>query len=295
MDELGIASTRDLFAFTTIKDDSVSRQAQRASIGLLYARLRKYRGRLGFPVSDIRFENGVGIQQFAGGRIECQSMSPKGYSGPAVRVRFLGFKCLQESDSDGLSPSDEPYFMISVVGSNGSTTTRFGPYGKIETGVEQSETTLLTDPYADAGRVIVPPITVGVVAMEWDSGTPEEAEKKVRQSVEAIESKLEAAVASFSGIQADSHVMPEWAREIYVGWLPEGIAAVFGLGDDRIGATSKVYFDFDRNLEKWQSIPSIGKFSDNPYNAKILVDGRDEGKYELMFQIDIVEIVKEIS
>jgi len=53
-------------------------------------------------------------------------------------------------------------------------------------------------------------------------------------------------------------VLPEWARDILIGWAPEGVAAVFGLGDDHIGSVPPVMFDFNPGLENWTTPPRIG-------------------------------------
>lgn len=87
-----------------------------------------------------------------------------------VRVWFVGFHCDRESDHDQLSDTDEPYFIIGVAGSNRSNTIRFDPYENVETGTDRFEATMLADPAGISPIVIVPPIVIGVVAMEHDEG-----------------------------------------------------------------------------------------------------------------------------
>jgi hypothetical protein len=265
------------------------RETAAQGIRALYMDSGAHRGLLGFPVSDIQFDPHKAEQRFAGGRIQVlgSSPTPKGVATTSVRVRFVGFHCIQESEHDQLSDTDEPYFMIGVVASNRSNTVRFGPYENVETGTDRFEAAMLADPYSSAS--FVPPIVIGVVALEHDEGTPEEAEEKVREIVKEIERKFEQAAATFGVETGGNHVMPEWARDILIGWAPEGITAVFGLGDDHIGSVPLVMFDFDPSLDHWTTPPRIGRHGQNPYNTAILVDGGSQGKYELRFQVEIVE------
>jgi hypothetical protein len=258
----------------------------------LYLRSGAHRGLLGFPLSDVQYDTHKAEQRFAGGFIQLLDTmpNPKGVATTCVRVRFVGFHCDKESVSDQLSGSDEPYFIIGVAGSNHSNTVRFGPYEDIDSGTVRFESAMLADPFGTSPIVITPPIVIGVVAIEHDSGSPEEAETNVRNIFKAIEEKFEQAVATFGAASPGSHVLPEWARDIVIGWVPEGIAAVFGLGDDKIGAVPLVMFDFNPGLDKWETPPQIGHHGPNPYNTEIVVDGGDEGKYTLRFNVEIAII-----
>jgi hypothetical protein len=256
----------------------------------LYLNSGAHKGLLGFPLSNVQFDTHKAEQRFAGGKIEFLNTTTKGFAETSVRVRFVGFHCDRESDHDQLSDTDEPYFIIGVAGSNRSNTIRFGPYQNVETGTDRFEAAMLADPTSANPIVIVPPIVIGVVAIEHDAGTPEEAEEKVRSIIKAIEEKFDQAAATFGAVTAGSHVLPEWARDILIGWVPEGIAAIFGLGDDHIGSVPLVMFDFNPGLEKWTTPPRIGLHNQNPYNTEITVDGGSEGSYKLRFQVEIVDI-----
>jgi FG-GAP-like repeat len=266
------------------------REIAEQKIRELYLNSGAHRGLFGFPLSTVQFDTQKAEQRFAGGKIEFLNVTPKGVSTTSVRVRFVGFHCDRESDDDGLSDTDEPYFIIGVAGSNRSNTIRFGPYENVETGTDRFEAAMLADPTGASPIVIVPPIVIGVVAIEHDAGTPEEAEEKVRNIIKAIEEKFDQAAATFGATTAGSHVLPEWARDILIGWVPEGIAAVFGLGDDLIGSVPLVMFDFNPGLEKWETPPRKGLHGQNPYNTEILVDGGSEGAYTLRFQVEIAEM-----
>lgn len=290
LQNLGTNSVRTLLQSTGVRDNSVNRQAQRAAIHSLYTRVGKHRSGLGFPLTGVNFQNNSGEQRFAGGQISFLDFTPKGVQQTAVRVRFVGFRCIQESEHDQLSPTDEPYFIVGIAGSNRSTTARFGPYEGIESGTERFEASMLADPFPPSPVVVTPPIVIGVVAIEHDEGTPQEAEEKVRKVFKEIEEKFDQAVAAFTGTPAGSHVLPEWARDIVIGWVPEGVAAVFGLGDDHIGSVPLVMFDFNPGLDKWTTPPQIGQHGPNPFNTAITIDGGSEGKYELRFNVEIVHV-----
>jgi hypothetical protein len=203
-----------------------------------------------------------------------------------VRVRYVGFTCLQESSWDQGSASDEPYFMIGVAGANGSNTVRRGPYDGINSGDERYEATII----ASEDNKITPPIVLGIVAMEHDEGSPEEAEEKVRNIVKSIEAKFDQVASDFSGIGDGSHVIPSWARDILIGWLPEGVAAVLGLADDDVGSNQVVLFDNKADLKAWHAPPIVGRHGDNEYNVKVNIDGGGSGKYDLFFKVDLFQV-----
>jgi hypothetical protein len=85
--------------------------------------------------------------------------------------------------------------------------------------------------------------------LEHDKGTPEEAEAKVRAVVQSIVSKFEQASGTLSSASVGSFVIPGWARDILIGWVPEAIAAIFGIGDDEVGRTPVVMFDHKDDLK----------------------------------------------
>jgi hypothetical protein len=182
-----------------------------------------------------------------------------------------------------LSGSDEPYFIIGVASADGSKTKRYGPYEDINSGTVRFE----ADYIVSVDDKITPPIVLGIVAMEHDEGSPQEAEDKVRKVVEEIEKKFDQAVGSFTGTNTGNHVLPEWSRDILIGWVPEGIAAVFGLADDLIGKTPLVLFDNKADLKEWRAPAIKGMHGGNEYNVDISVDGGDEGKYTLFFKVDL--------
>lgn len=293
MKDFGVTSVRDLLNKTGSSEQSVFKQAQIAAIDSLYRENQSFRGPLGFPIGEVEFNDGdrTAERKYAAGWIRFQSDNPEGESKIVVRVRFVGFHCHSESDWDGGSDLDEPYFIIGVAAANGSNTVRFGPYEKINSGDNRYEASYILSEQSE----ITPPIVLGVVVMEHDYGTPQEAETKVRKVVEAIEKKFDQGVGMLTGTSGDSHVLPEWSRDILIGWLPEGIAAVFGMGDDRVGSTPVVLFDNKADLEEWRAPAILGKHGPNEYNVVININGGDEGNYDTYFKVDLFKVTRVIS
>jgi hypothetical protein len=80
--------------------------------------------------------------------------------------------------------------------------------------------------------------------------------------------------------------------DILIGWVPEGIAAVFGLADDKVGSTPVVLFDNKADLKEWRAPAVTGKHGPNDYNLTVSIDGGEEGKYTLFFMMDLFEITR---
>lgn len=283
LNDLGTTSVRELFRRSNSPERSVFKQGQIAAINEFYRKNHGIRGPFGFPLGEVEFVGNTATGDYSGGQIKFLSDTPQGGHITIARVRFVGFHCNSESSSDQASGSDEPYFIIGVAGAKHSNTMRFGPYENIDSGSVRFEATYI----ASEEHEITPPIVLGVVATEHDAGSPEEAEAKVRKIVEDIESKIDQAVGSFSGGSTDNHVLPQWARDILVGWVPEGIAALFGLGDDEVGKTPVVLFDNKADLKEWHAPQILGKHGQNEYNVVVNVDGGDEGNYDLFFKVDL--------
>ncbi|MEU9593378.1 hypothetical protein AB0D84_27140, partial [Streptomyces sp. NPDC048193] len=241
-------------------------------------------GPLGLPMGAVRPVADGALRPFAGGAVHV--LHHGGVHGPGktwcVMVRFLGFHCLEESDE--WSASDEPYFLISVVGANKAVTRKIGPVENVDAGEDHT----IVSGVAGFEDRIVPPVILGVIANENDEGSPEEAAEKAKKVAESAVGKFEEAMASFGAATTDSHVVPEWFRDILVGWIPEGVAAVFGLGDDSIGSNGQILFDYDPAGMDWRSPPSLGTFGANPYNVKLPVGvNPEEGRYELYFDVKV--------
>ncbi len=79
--------------------------------------------------------------------------------------------------------------------------------------------------------------------MEHDYGDTDEAVQLVRDVLKTVESKVDQAAGAFMGASTGNHVMPEWLRDIVIGWVPEIGAAAFGLADDEVGKMPVVLFE----------------------------------------------------
>jgi hypothetical protein len=294
MRDVGVNSLRELWQRTGSPERSVFKQAQIAAIDTFYRQSGGVRGPYGFPLGEAEFSGESAVRDYSGGRIGFLHHTARHVEGFAVRVRFVGFRCERESASDQLSGADEPYFIIGVIGGNTkSSTKRFGPYEDINSGTVRFEATEVASAGIGNNDNIAPPIVLGVVGMEHDWGSPEEAEAKVRKAIEDIEDKFEQAVGTFTGASTDNHVMPQWARDIYIGWVPEGATALLGLGDDEVGATPVVLFDTKAELKDLPPPPVKGMHGQNEYTHNVRIDGGDQGEYELFFKIDLVHLESE--
>ena len=182
--------------------------------------------------------------------------------------------------------------MISVLGSNKSITKRFGPYEDIDSGTVRTETsdvaTVGIDP---SGDNVTAPMYLAVAAMEHDWGSPQEAEGKVRSAIEDAESVLDSLAAFMGANTKDNHVMPDWVRNIYIGWFPEWGTALFGLADDDVGKNAQALFDYKQDLLAWPQPPVKGKWGDNDYTHTLSIDGGSQGKYTLYFYIQLFQII----
>jgi len=67
------------------------------------------------------------------------------------------------------------------------------------------------------------------------------------------------------------------------------IVGIFGMGDDYVGQNVTTLF---AGGGAPTTPPILGKFQGMDYNARIMVDGGDEGKYELYFHILVQEVTK---
>jgi hypothetical protein len=259
----------------------------KSTLEAFYLKHGGLKGPFGLRLSDPEINGDKISCHFAGGTIDVRSLlsqpTPRGTSMRYVQVRFVGLKSLEESNE--WSESDEPYFLIGVAGTGGSTLRRFGPYGDVDEG----ETRFEAQAIADLTHRLAPPIVLGVLAKEHDEGTPEESEAKVRAVFRDIEDKVDEIAAGFGAVNSGSHVMPEWLRDIVIGWIPEGAAAVLGMGDDDVGNTAMILFDSKAELKEWRQYPTLGVFGPNEYTHVLTVGDspESEGKYELYFHVQL--------
>ena len=243
---------------------------------------------MGFPLHDVEFNGSNARHDYAGGPIIHTLNGPKGPGKTwSVDVRFVGFECVSESDADQLSDTDEPFFLIGVVGTQGSTAAKFGPYENVASGTRRYEASMIAG--GSDGPFLSPPIVLGVTVMEHDYGNTDEAVELVRDVLKQVEGKVDQAAGAFMGASTGNHVMPEWLRDIVIGWVPEVGAAVLGLADDEVGKVPKVLFDYKPAGGEWEQPSEKGQFGENMYTDVLQIDGGSEGIYKVYFHVRIGE------
>ncbi len=239
----------------------------------------------GFTLKEFEVRDGVPMQQFARGPLVFMNGSVQGPGAPNyVSIRFVGFKCIEESTE--ASGSDEPYFLISAACTGHSVTHRFGPYGDVDEG----QIRVLNAEIADLPLGLWPPVFLCVNGVEHDEGTPEEAEAKVRKTVQELVNTIGAVAGGVAGADTSSYVMPEWARTIIIGWIPEIVAKLFGMGDDDIGFNSITLWDYNPNTTEWRAYPELGRLDHVPYNVQLTIppgSAGSEGQHELYFDVKL--------
>lgn len=283
----GATSVRDLFEKTGSPETSLYRQGQIAAIDALYRHHHALRGPLGFPLDEVRFEGLQATRHFAGGPIHFLTDAQGPGETWAVDVRYLGFKCVSSSDWDLSSGADEPYLLIGVVGTQGSRVVTFGPYASIDAGTVRYEASRIVSALGDDGPRISPPIVLGVVVVEHDPGSTEEATTLFRKALEEVEGKLDRTASAFMSASTDDRVMPEMLRDIVVGWVPEVGTALPGMADDEAGKMPAVVFDCKPDGGNWTTPPEVGTFGTDKYTHMLPVDGSDRGSYEVYFHVRV--------
>lgn len=274
----GSRSAREMLQKSKVANLSLSNQIKIARINGAYAKVGGARSRYGIPITEFVIDGKQLKRRFSGGEMKFMENDPFGSKLQAVVIRYVGFKCESKADGPG---ADEPYFTIGALSSNGSRVKQFGPYENVEDGTERSDIGVITD----IDDFFSPPVVLAVQAMEHDEGSPEEAEQAVRKVFEDAEKVFDEAAGVFLGNPDGNHVMPEFMRDIFIGWAPEVIAQLAGMADDFVGEASRVYFDMAPVETEWKTKPIVGVHQGNKYNETITVDGGDEGKHTLFFMM----------
>lgn len=248
-------------------------------------------GPVGFPMGNVRLTADGAAQPFSGGYYVVQNKKADPLVVYQAEVRFLGFRCNEESNHDQFTPSDEPYFIIGVTGLSNSTRL-FGPFGDVDGGESRFTTSdndvLVTD--------VQPPFTLSVIVMENDQGTPEEASAKVKKACEDAIRVTQALALTFG--QAEVAVVTVMLNTVFAsigGFVADAASAVLGLGDDFVGSNNIRIGDWNDGAEGWRTPPRLIEeptFSQSPYNVKFDVGDGGEGKYTVYFNVNIFEVTK---
>ena len=254
-----------------------------------YLALGGAHGRFGYPTSSVEFSGDSAIREFRGGTIKILGGGVVALPQHKVSVRFVGFKCLEESDWDQASPHDEPYFVVTVDQGNGMPfVKKFGEFEGIDSGDEMT--------FAEELIKDVPPnpTAIRVLAYENDYGDPDKTAKNIQDKIVEL-SKAAGAAASAAGDAADGPGMGVSAAAGTVGGIAAGpigaliaagIVAGLGLGDDFINQAATLLFDRADNVG---TPPNLGQFGGMDYNRKIYINGGAQGEYDLFFNVIVTK------
>lgn len=294
---LNLAGVKSLATVTQIADESVLRQASRVLIKRHHERVGGS-SKLGVPTADIRpleRDGGKGMYApYSSGGISLLfdrigPDNPQAIVRHEAEVRFLGFRCHEEADHDQSTGADEPYFIINVQGINaeGRVTARFGPYGDVDSGEDRFEDVVLTN-------TVQPPFVISVVAMEHDQGSPDEAAAKVDRAFKDGAAVVAGALV-FVGLPEVAVVLLA-VSQIFGGIVGDAGSAIFGLGDDEIGANQVRVFDYDPQKDKWLTPKPISDtpFGNKRFNLVLPIHGGEEGTYTLVFDVQLFEVTKKL-
>jgi hypothetical protein len=292
----GARSARGLRLHLGSNRASLLQLAQTELIHAHYQAASGPRGGFGFPIGDVAFSARTARRSYRGGDISAVGSTVQGFRTQRLIVRFLGFHCVQESSSDQLSSSDEPYFVITVDTGTGSPVThKFGPFDGTNTGTEQGSGELVVPPPDLAPN----PTAVRANVFEQDFGDPDDTAKKLQDELVKLSQAVGQAASSAGADAADGPGVGIAAAAGAVGGIlagplgaagTEAIVATLQLGDDFVGERVKVLWDRLAENEEPKSPPVLGKFQDNDFNIMLDVDGGDEGRYQLFFDLTIDNI-----
>lgn len=282
--------TKSVGALRTALSSKRSRAVQLIQTHLIHQHYVKSGGRksgLGFPTGEVQFDTKkrTATRRYRGGDIVvAMDGSTSGWVTHEVRVQYLGFHCFTTQGGLG---ADEPYFIIAVDTKTGDPTTTTRKYENVEEKKDVGDAlTIIENATPD-------PLSILVVAYENDAGDPDETAKNVQAEMVKLSKEAAALAGALEGAAdgpaagtiaaAGGALAGAWGAVIAVA-----IVAIFGMGDDYIGQNVTTLF---LSGEEPTTPANIGKFQDMDYNKKVMVDGGDEGKYELYFHV----LVREVS
>jgi hypothetical protein len=243
-------------------------------------------------MGNVRLTTDGAAQPFSGGFIVVQNKKADPVEVFQAEVRFLGFRCNEESGHDQFTSSDEPYFIIGITGLKSNTTRLFGPFEDVDGGESRFTTSdndvLVTD--------VQPPFTLSVIVMEQDHGTPQEASDKAKKACEDAIRVTQALAVTFGQAQvAVVTVMLNTVFSSIGGFVADAASAVLGLGDDFVGSNNVRIGDWNDGAEEWRTPARLIEnptFSQSPYNVKFDVGDGGQGKYSVYFNVNMFKINK---
>lgn len=284
MRALEATSVRGLEALTGFPDQSLRRQTARAMINAHHPRVGGPGGQVGVPVADIRSVDGGFKKSYSGGYIQLLDFvhGPKGYHDYEARVKFVGYRCHEQSEGG----PDEPYFIVGVQGLDAQTkiVKTFGPFEDVKTGSShylEEDVTLTAQP----------PFVISVTAMDHDSGSPEEAASKVKEGLATGAVLVAGTVAALFPPAIVGAGIVLGLVELFRGPLSDAFSALAGMGDDTIGQNSAQIFDYDVGKDEWRNpkehqIPGF----EHTFNQEVVLDNGEGGRYSAYFEVQLFKI-----
>ncbi|TCL63654.1 hypothetical protein [Rhizobium sp. BK251] len=275
---------------------TLSLETARDSIQQEYLRHGGPSGRLGYPTSPVKMSpfGGLATRYYRGGRIEATLRDgPIGVVTQAivtfkVVVSFLGFRCIRESDHDQLTPTDEPYFILAIDNATGNPIVqKIGPFENIETGSEIGVGQIFK-----IDNLTPNPLSIRVIAYENDQGDPSETARKLQEKMVELARAVQSLAGAAGADAADGPGIGPTAAASVVGafagplgaLLAAGIVQILDLGDDYIGQGAQLLYA--RTELAGSDPPRQGSFQGQDYNVMIEINGREEGHYQLFFDVD---------
>jgi hypothetical protein len=241
-------------------------------------------GPVGIAMGPVQKVNNRFQRTYSGGVVELFDFTdgPQGFHRFRGEVRFVGFRCHHQSENGVINDGDEPYFIVGVQGQNDkeNMTKTFGPFSHVSSLTNTSLETMIT-------TTAQPPITITVVAMENDSGSPAEASAKVEKALNDASARLTLALPLL-GVDPSVGAYIQSFINILGGPVADGFSSLFGMGDDLIGQNAKHLVEFDQNVTQWTSpAPRTAPDFSNPFNIELVLDNGEGGRYSAFLQVDL--------
>jgi len=262
------------------------KNAMKRELDRQHARMGGARGPLGIALGVAEFIEALNEarRRYAGGDLRHANQQFAVENLTHLRIRYLGFKCLEESNK--LSGSEEPYFFIGAVSANGCNLIRRGPYDDVDRGEARND----TEEVIGQRHHLVPPVMLGVIAMEHDSGSVIEMEDRVRTELQNIADRFADEAGTFIDVDTSSAMVPPttWSL-ILAEWIPAAILSVIGSGEDTVGRASTMLYEDRALLSARAQMPLVPSEQPLLTSANLIVPiGEDEGRYNLYFKVDLV-------
>lgn len=285
--QLNLSSLKELETVTEIRDSRLRRQLSRGLIVRHHERVGGIRGRLGMSMGDLRPAANGFLKPYAGGLIELLDVDtgPQGFQRFRAEVRFVGFRCHQQSESPliGEGDGDEPYFIIGIRGGTSDSenvTKTFGPFEFVRTGQNMFIGEMVT-------TTVQPPFTIHVTGREHDSGSPDEASAAVEKALNDASAKLTLTLAVLGQNPAIGAMVQSFVN-IFGGVAGDVGSALFGMGDDTIGQNFMNLLDYDLGVMDWRNPkPQVNPDFDKPFNVELVLADGDAGRYSVFFQVQV--------